>query len=132
MRRAKMTKYIPLGESKFDPIGKTLELKDSHLEETVEGELSVSNGDATIFGEIEVKSDGSYELIRDGFSSTDLTFQEKLALQDRVRRQWQESREYDRFQNLKDVSKFAGFILGAAAITASSAYLVQELIKYFK
>ena len=137
-REREMTKYIPLGDVELNLLEKRLTLKGGHLEEGVGGELSVTNGDTTVYGEIEVKSDGSYELIENGLSLTDLTFQEKLALQDRLRKQWEDSdknHKYYKRQEIKrdiiDISKIIGFILGASAFISTGNYLANEVIKYF-
>ncbi len=131
-----MTKFIPLGDSKFDSREKVLKLMGGHLEENILGNLSVAEGDTTIYGEIEVKSDGSYELMEEGLSSRNLSRQEKTALKNRVLKQWEDSKKYSRFQDIKeDVIGYSigiGVLLSMSAAIGGSRYLIEEISKYLK
>ena len=97
-----MTIYTPLSESEFDPIKKKLILNGGHLEETVNGKVEVSEGDTTVYGEIEVKANGSYELLEDGLSFRKSTLQEKNALVDRFRKQCANAEKYNRSQDARE------------------------------
>ena len=114
-----MTKYIPLNQSRYNPIEKKLELMGGHLEETIDGKVEVSEGDATVYGEMEVKSDGSYELLEEnGLQFRSLNLQEKNALVNRVEKQWANSEKYNKREKIKEhvLENLPYYVIGGLAV----------------